>query len=416
MDDFCLETYLIPSLFQIGKGKHFCKIYDKDHIAIYTKPNRYFICDITTGHISKGDSGCYLVEWALLFKNSGLRLRKSYACYQNIIHDIKAAIHYENSVKRENKMAYENLKLKLLDDLCDKLDESGIEGNIIQRDSYGRPYVNIWYGKFENPPRERPESFTVLVTNTPSMMTSRGCFEIKPPNKYYDYFIDTFRACASRRGGFYVMSSDEIVRTIKFLFNREKMEKKKENNIMEITLATYLFDKLKENKIRYKFIDGIYNTEEIVITTKTNRDICRVRYIPNSESEIYAYEAYWIVVTSRKINRITSYRTSDMLIKDILSVERDLEYTSIPSDVVLYVYGVVDVIFNDPATIVIWADGTKTVVKANGEKFDPEKGLAMAISKKVLGNKHNYYDIFKKHVGRYEKKQAKKTKKTKKEN
>ena len=56
------------------------------------------------------------------------------------------------------------------------------------------------------------------------------------------------------------------------------------------------------------------------------------------------------------------------------------------------------VIFNDPATIVMWADGTKTVVKCEGEKFDPEKGLAMAITKKALGNKGNYYDIFRKFI------------------
>lgn len=54
------------------------------------------------------------------------------------------------------------------------------------------------------------------------------------------------------------------------------------------------------------------------------------------------------------------------------------------------------VIFNDPATIVFWTDGTKTVVKAEDEPFDPEKGLAMAIAKKYLGNKGNYYDIFRK--------------------
>lgn len=59
-------------------------------------------------------------------------------------------------------------------------------------------------------------------------------------------------------------------------------------------------------------------------------------------------------------------------------------------------YGIKNVIFNDPATIVLWADGTKTVVKADGEKFDPEKGLAMAISKKALGNEGNYYNTFKK--------------------
>lgn len=65
----------------------------------------------------------------------------------------------------------------------------------------------------------------------------------------------------------------------------------------------------------------------------------------------------------------------------------------------------VDVIFNDPATIIIWADGSKTVVKCrDGEEFDPEKGLAMAISKKVLGNKYDYYDVFKKYIGKYRKK------------
>lgn len=51
--------------------------------------------------------------------------------------------------------------------------------------------------------------------------------------------------------------------------------------------------------------------------------------------------------------------------------------------------------FHDPATIVFWNDGTKTVVKArHGDKFDKEKGLAMAIAKKVMGNTNKYYDVF----------------------
>lgn len=55
------------------------------------------------------------------------------------------------------------------------------------------------------------------------------------------------------------------------------------------------------------------------------------------------------------------------------------------------------VIFNSPATIVFWPDGTKTVVQTRGDdEFDPEKGLAMAIAKKALGNKHEYYHVFKK--------------------
>lgn len=55
-----------------------------------------------------------------------------------------------------------------------------------------------------------------------------------------------------------------------------------------------------------------------------------------------------------------------------------------------------DVIFNDPATIVFWSDGTKTVVKATNEVFDKEKGLAMAITKKFFGNQGNYYNQIKK--------------------
>lgn len=55
------------------------------------------------------------------------------------------------------------------------------------------------------------------------------------------------------------------------------------------------------------------------------------------------------------------------------------------------------VMFNDPATIVFWSDGTKTVVKrGENDTFDPEKGLAMAISKKFFDNMGYYYDVFKK--------------------
>ena len=56
-----------------------------------------------------------------------------------------------------------------------------------------------------------------------------------------------------------------------------------------------------------------------------------------------------------------------------------------------------NVIFNDPATIVFWTDGSKTVVKCQeGDFYDHEKGLAMAISKKILGNNYSYYNTFKK--------------------
>lgn len=58
-----------------------------------------------------------------------------------------------------------------------------------------------------------------------------------------------------------------------------------------------------------------------------------------------------------------------------------------------------NVIFNDPATIVFWNDGTKTVVKfGKDDAFDAEKGLAMAISKYFFGNAGYFNDVFKKWI------------------
>ena len=61
------------------------------------------------------------------------------------------------------------------------------------------------------------------------------------------------------------------------------------------------------------------------------------------------------------------------------------------------------VLFNNPATIVFWEDGSKTIVRSGNceHSFDPEKGLAMAIAKKAFGNKGSYYNIFKKWISDY---------------
>lgn len=64
-------------------------------------------------------------------------------------------------------------------------------------------------------------------------------------------------------------------------------------------------------------------------------------------------------------------------------------------------YPIKKVIFNPPATIVFWENGSKTVVKAQGEAFDPEKGLAMAISRHYLCdicNLTRFDGVFKKYL------------------
>ena len=61
--------------------------------------------------------------------------------------------------------------------------------------------------------------------------------------------------------------------------------------------------------------------------------------------------------------------------------------------------GIKNVIFNDPLTIIVWSDGTKTFVKASeNDAYDPEKGMALAIAKKAMGNKYSYYDEIRKWI------------------
>lgn len=80
-----------------------------------------------------------------------------------------------------------------------------------------------------------------------------------------------------------------------------------------------------------------------------------------------------------------------------------LSKLNIPNERRLNNPGIEKVIFNPPATIVIWKDGIKTVVKCGKDDvFDPEKGMAMAICKRFFGNKGNYCNEFKKWLPNFE--------------
>ena len=82
-------------------------------------------------------------------------------------------------------------------------------------------------------------------------------------------------------------------------------------------------------------------------------------------------------------------------------------------------YGIEKVIFDNPATIVYWTDGTKTVVRCmentevrivDGKKklkilpsdaYNKETGLAMCFAKKAMGNTGDFNEVFKKFIPEY---------------
>lgn len=57
------------------------------------------------------------------------------------------------------------------------------------------------------------------------------------------------------------------------------------------------------------------------------------------------------------------------------------------------------VIFSNPATIVIWKDGTKTVAKCRkGDTYSKEAGLAICYMKKVMGSRKKFLKVMKKWI------------------
>lgn len=84
-------------------------------------------------------------------------------------------------------------------------------------------------------------------------------------------------------------------------------------------------------------------------------------------------------------------------IGEVPKSETKIQKVTVEKRVHDYLPGIKQVIFNDPATVVIWSDDRKTVVKCQeGDTFDKEKGLAMAICKRLYGNESNFNNLIKK--------------------
>ena len=297
-----------------------------------------------------------------------------------------------------------------LDEVCDLLDEYDIPGNVLGETLAGEPFVKIWKGTYERLqerdfcesdilfkiywwPSAEKYALHVLDKECAEQIKSLWQSECGMPNIY---LFKTPRA---------------MIDTIKMLFSHKE---KTDMTICTKNKISALFDELNKRHIPWKSLGiiGSYPTIEIYSDSNArNNALARIRVRNNGSYGIKGLLPYrcdkdnwypWGLVESignicsEIYNRYTicedDWRKVDITMKNYDNRNRNR---------------IKDVIFNDPATIVFWNDGTKTVVQAVNEPFDPEKGLAMAICRKAFGNKYDYYDIFKKYVGRYEKKQKK---------
>ncbi|MBO7448969.1 MAG: hypothetical protein J6U54_01255 [Clostridiales bacterium] len=105
----------------------------------------------------------------------------------------------------------------------------------------------------------------------------------------------------------------------------------------------------------------------------------RLGYMVMYEGRLYvcAPDGKWHDLTSTNVKTARTTQTN---------------YSKIPYGYLL----IKKVHYSGDKTIVMWADGTKTIVtKGEYEDYDPEKGLVMAIAKKAYGNEGNYYNRIK---------------------
>lgn len=149
-----------------------------------------------------------------------------------------------------------------------------------------------------------------------------------------------------------------------------------------------LSQEVEMNYGHYSYAEGLL----LDIANKIEDKICRegqahYDYWTLPDDQKREWEAKW-----RSLTEATLVLRNDK--EDKIMVKPEHDYIA---DRMVMMPKIKDVIFNNPATIVKWADGTKTVVKVQkGEPYDEEKGLAMAFIKKVYANKGNYNDIFRK--------------------
>lgn len=80
-------------------------------------------------------------------------------------------------------------------------------------------------------------------------------------------------------------------------------------------------------------------------------------------------------------------------------IDNSIEDEPIVTSTATYIPAIKTVHFNYPATVVLWEDGTKTVVMCQeGDFYSYETGLALCIAKKSLGNMSNFNNVFRKWI------------------
>lgn len=193
----------------------------------------------------------------------------------------------------------------------------------------------------------------------------------------------------------YFCGSDKITDTIELLVRRVEckiLDNHLDPDLYEFTIyvTQQTLDKvtvLIPHNLHFNYCPNKYAVEYYGYPLKVDYTLTRnVRF-----HDVYAVK---VIAKYRQPDYMTQYISIPIQNQPYFNIElirERLKENNMPE--------IRDVIFNEPATIVLWRDGTKTVVKCGKrDNYDKEKGLAMCIVKKINGNKGNFNNLFKKWV------------------
>lgn len=136
---------------------------------------------------------------------------------------------------------------------------------------------------------------------------------------------------------------------------------------------------------------------DFIITLGDGRKFKKIFDLDSINNSGHTYPESFIVKNLYRCAAIDYIDTDS--VADLRISRLESNYTTFKCSNINYSHEIDKVIFNDPATIVFWKDGSKTIAKCGElDIYDPEKGLAMCFAKKLLGNEGNYYNVFKKYL------------------
>lgn len=148
---------------------------------------------------------------------------------------------------------------------------------------------------------------------------------------------------------------------------------------MRIAFDGLAFDEFMDNVLNTGRVDGVLTINEVNgIHTVDKFEITRVNprtaFTINRVVEIRKAK-------KRKPDTDAQQKVCQVMVEEAL---KDAMMSLTPDSIK-------KVIYNDPATIIFWSDGTKTIVKCmEDEEYDPEKGFMAAVTKKVFGDKYGW--------------------------